>query len=261
MIDDRHPEELLAGYADGTLRDDERAEVESHLATCARCREEVALATPTIAELRTIPDEPVPVGVTRPVLDEVRQRAMSTRPRPLSQRVIWAAGGAVAAAFIGLLAVWVLPGIGTSANDAATGGNAPVAAASGTTAGGSGGSSEVAGRPVPLEHSSTDYDDPALGRLASSSARRFDGRTLGPAVDEASASGETARAAACLAKGAGTDPADELIRLISARYNGSPAVIGVYLTGSSPGAPAKTVLIWVVDAQTCEFLSIAEARI
>jgi hypothetical protein len=260
MTDDRHPEELLAEYADGALPDGERAEVEAHLATCARCREEVGLAGRAAAELRAIPDEPVPVGVTRPVFDEIRERGARGRPRPLSQRVLWAAGGAIAAAFIGLLAVWVLPGIGTVGGSADTAA-APAEASRATAGDATGTGAPAAGRSVSLEHSSTDYDDVALQHLATTSATRFEGRVLGPTVDETSASGETARAASCLAKGAGTEPTDVLVRLVSASYNGTPALIGVYLTGPAPDAPAKTVLIWVVDANTCEFLSITQARI
>ena len=36
-----HPEELLAGYVDGSLTDPDRPTVDAHLLTCARCRAEV----------------------------------------------------------------------------------------------------------------------------------------------------------------------------------------------------------------------------
>src|SRR5205807_10052002 len=39
-----HPEELLAAYVEGALGDQERAEVDAHLATCGTCRDEVELA-------------------------------------------------------------------------------------------------------------------------------------------------------------------------------------------------------------------------
>jgi hypothetical protein len=259
MIDDRHPEELLASYAEDTLPDGERATVETHLSTCARCREETSLALRAIEAVRTLPDEPVPLGVTRPVLEEVRVRAARTKPRPLSQRVLWAAGGAVAAAFIGLVAIWVLPGVGSSANDSA-GGTAEVAQAP-TVGGGAGNASGPQAARVTLEHRSTDYDDAALRRLAESTAVAARGRVLGAPADEASTAGETRTAAACLDKGAGTEPRDVLVRLISATYSGEPALIGVYLTGASAEQPAKSVLIWVVRPNTCEFASITQDRI
>ena len=40
-----HPLEQLAPYVDGSLTGPERLEVERHLASCAQCRSEVAVAT------------------------------------------------------------------------------------------------------------------------------------------------------------------------------------------------------------------------
>ena len=37
-----HPEEDLIRYLDGTLGEDDRTKVETHLATCAACRENLA---------------------------------------------------------------------------------------------------------------------------------------------------------------------------------------------------------------------------
>ena len=46
-----HPEELLAGYVDGTLSAKDRAAVDAHIAECPRCRRETTLAAsaPSIA--------------------------------------------------------------------------------------------------------------------------------------------------------------------------------------------------------------------
>jgi putative zinc finger protein len=259
MTDDRHPEELLAGYVDGTLTDKERGVVESHLSSCPRCREESALSMRAVATLRQVEDEPVPFGVMNPVTAEIRRRMERTRPRSVSQRVVWAAGGAIAAAFIGIVAIWVLPGVG--ARDATTmaGGGAEAASASraptDTTAG------ALAPQRVLLERTSTDYDDPALAALATRTAT--DARSGGPAAaPQASGDGPATReATACLAKGAGIEPQDVLVRLIEARYHGEPAYVGVYLTSPAEGQPPKSVVVWVVRADTCEFLSITSKRI
>src|SRR5512133_796308 len=120
MSDDRHPEELLAGYVDGSLSDRERAAVESHLSTCALCREESALAMRAVATLRGLDDVPVPVGVISPVTAELVQRMCCASPRPLSPRVLSAAGDGIAAAFGGMMANWVLAEIG--ATDSVAGG-------------------------------------------------------------------------------------------------------------------------------------------
>ena len=50
-----HPEELLAGYVDGTLTDPERAVVDAHLPTCERCRESAKFSWPTRPSWQTWP--------------------------------------------------------------------------------------------------------------------------------------------------------------------------------------------------------------
>src|SRR5919108_95280 len=50
------PEELRAEFVDGTLGPEDRARVESHLSTCASCREEVSLAGPVREALSGLPD-------------------------------------------------------------------------------------------------------------------------------------------------------------------------------------------------------------
>jgi predicted anti-sigma-YlaC factor YlaD len=262
MTDKRHPEQLLAGYVDGSLTDRDRRAVESHLSTCARCRQESALAMRGLGALRELADEPVPVGVMNPVNEEIARR-MSRPPRPLSQRVLWAAGGAVAAAFIGVLAVWVLPNVGGGAADMAGGVAAPEAAASGTRGPSTTGGEGVAGAlaPIGMEHTSTNYDDTALRSLASATARDAAAGTLGASDTPGSEPAETATATECLAKGASVEPQDVLVRLISARYRGEPALIGVYLSGPAPGRTADEVVVWVVRPQTCEFASITSKRI
>lgn len=264
MSDDRHPEELLAGYADGSLSDKERAAVESHLSSCARCREESELSMRSVATLRQIEQVPVPVGVMSPVTAELGRRMSSTRPRPISQRVLWAAGGAVAAAFIGVLAIWVLPGIGTN-NGAAGSASAPEAA-SATSAGvtGGGGALSTAGaaraHQVTIEHQSTNFDQPALAKLATAAAADVGTSALGPAADDTTQPSPTRSALTCVGKGAQVEPQDVLVRLIAARFDGKPAYIAVYVTGPASSQPPKSVLVWVVDSQTCSFASFTSKR-
>jgi anti-sigma factor RsiW len=263
MSDDRHPEELLAGYVDGSLSERERAVVESHLSTCARCREESGLAMRTVATLKGLDDAPVPVGVMSPVTAELAQRMSRTAPRPLSQRVLWAAGGAIAAAFVGLMAIWVLPGIGAGGNAAGTAAAPEAAKASRTTAVGGGAVSTAEGpvaRPVTIEHRSTNFDDAALRGLATDTAAGVGSRQLGPAVDEAAEPSATRTALLCVAKGSDVEPQAVLVRLISAEFDGKPAYIAVYLTGPTTTKPPDEVVVWVVRSDTCEFASITSAR-
>ena len=58
--DAEHPEELLAVYADGEASDADAAEVEAHLATCARCRDELSLARDAMRALHDLPELPSP---------------------------------------------------------------------------------------------------------------------------------------------------------------------------------------------------------
>jgi predicted anti-sigma-YlaC factor YlaD len=264
MTDDRHPEELLAGYVDGALSDEERAAVESHLAGCARCRQESGLATRAVATLRTIDEEPVPVGVMSPVHQEIARRRSRPAPRPLSQRVVWAAGGAVAAAFIGLLAIWVLPGMsGNSTGSAATPGT--FANASGA-AGGEGAEGNATTAPkgsevITIEQRSTNYDDPALAHLATRTADDIPKGPMSAAFDRASQPQQTLTALQCVEKGAQVESQDVLVRLISASYKGAPAYIAVYETGPSPTGRPSSVLVWVINAKTCAFASFTSARV
>jgi anti-sigma factor RsiW len=269
MTDDRHPEEHLAGYVDGSLSDKDRAVVESHLSGCARCRAESALAMRAVTALQEIQEVPVPVGVMSPVTGELSRRMAAARPRPFSQRVLWAAGGAIAAAFIGIVAIWVLPGIG--GNNAGFGGaSAPEAAAArgtsvGAAAGGGGAATAAPGRAaaVTIEHRSTNYDDAAIAKLATETAANAGATALGPATDEASQPSTTRTALGCVGRGAQVEPQAVLVRLISARFGGKPAYIAVYLTGPTTSQPPKSVLVVVVNADTCSAWNakFTEARI
>ncbi len=54
--DAEHPEELLAVYADGEASEAEAADVEAHLATCARCRDELGVARLAMDALHDLPE-------------------------------------------------------------------------------------------------------------------------------------------------------------------------------------------------------------
>jgi len=84
---------------------------------------------------------------------------------------------------------------------------------------------------------------------------------LGRPTDNSTAGAATRTATGCLTRGAGTEPQDVLVRLIDARYRGRPALIGVYLTGPSPGGAPDKVLVWVVRRDGCEFASYTQDRI
>src|SRR3990172_7647090 len=119
-----HPEELLADYVDGTLNHEQRAVVDTHLPGCATCRQEVDLARRALAALATLRDEPVPFGVTGPVLAEAGRRFERHRV-VVWERLQWAAGLAAAG---GLGLVGGLNIGGGSARDGPTSLESPPAA-------------------------------------------------------------------------------------------------------------------------------------
>lgn len=251
-----HPEDLLAEYVDGALADEQRAVVDAHLATCARCREEVEAAGRAVSALATLPEEPVPLGVTGPVVAEAEgSRRTSARRRPAWERFQWAGGLAAAAALL-LVAVVLLPELtGRSADDeAAEGGSAraPTAEAGDAALG-------ATAETVQLEVLDRDLDDEDLRRLARDAAEA----APAPPEREASATLEPADTAiSCLTdSGIGMGGRDVLVRAIGARYLGTPAYVGVFQESRVAGEPPEKILLWVVSSSDCAILTIVSTNV
>jgi anti-sigma factor RsiW len=250
-----HPEELLAGYVDGTLSLSERGVVDAHLPGCAQCREELSLASAVVPTLASLPEVPVPLGVTGPVLSKARSQAAS-RPGSRLGKVQWALGLAAAAAVVLLIAV-NLPDLGGSSEQRAAtpaqGGAAPAPA-----------TSPIMQGPVGLEKRSVDYDTDSVQALAKSAADTA--KQLASANDsgamEAALAAASDEAIGCLQRsGAEFSNSSRLVELIEARYRDTPAYLGVFV--QSPGAdqPADHVMVWIVAKQDCSFLSAASQQI
>ena len=248
-----HPEEHLAGYVDGTLTADERAEVDAHLASCATCREEIELSTNAVTLLRDLPHVPVPVGTTRPVIAEAEKELTPRTRRSRGGWTQWAAGLAAAAVLVAVVAV-ALPRVGMEAeNEPAAGGGA---LASPTSAPGL---EAATSGSVPLEtQPNTDYDAGKLEDLAVSLAKRSaaDATLAAPSATEETAA-QAGGAAACLAKPGGLSDRDRLVRLIQATFQGRAAYIGVYLEAPGDDQAPDRVVIWVVARQDCSLLSFS----
>lgn len=248
-----HPEELLAGFVDGTLTDTERAGIDAHLATCELCREEVELSRTAVAALAVLEDEPVPFGVTGPVIAEAGRR-FERRRAAVWQRLQWAAGLAAAAALVAVVAVNLGGGDGeglrTSAEDAGAGAEAPapeVGAALGALPG--------------LERQrGVSYDDAGIGSLARTAA---EGAESAATPDEAVTYAAPDTALGCLRRsGAPLDePGDLLVRLIEAGYLGTPAYVAVFLEGPGAGQPPDHVVVWVAAIEDCRILTTASQRL
>ncbi len=77
-----HPEELLAGYVDGTLSAQDRAVVDAHLTTCDDAGGEVAQARVAVAALGGLPEAPAPAGLGAKAMAELGRTAASAGPPP-----------------------------------------------------------------------------------------------------------------------------------------------------------------------------------
>jgi hypothetical protein len=75
----RHPDELLAGYVDGSATPEEREVVDQHAANCPTCLEEVQLATEARAALISLPELGAP-GLAEAGVLALRRAAFQAVP-------------------------------------------------------------------------------------------------------------------------------------------------------------------------------------
>jgi anti-sigma factor RsiW len=249
-----HPDELLAGYVDGSATPEEREAVDRHLAACAACSEEVRLAADARAALVSLPElgapglaeagvlalrraafQAVPAdgpdGATEPATADRSPTAARIEPRD-RLRVAWVqlvAAAAIVAVLGGLIAIPLL----LSGNDASTSGGTraagPIAVPSSSL--------------PPLIDQGANYSQASLDSLAArvttlvrakhlaeSTARGSVQATpapaagLGqsPAVEDASAA---RTALTCLVQGGGPEDLAP-VYLEQAEVSGTPAFIG-----------------------------------
>jgi anti-sigma factor RsiW len=253
----RHPDELLAGYVDGSATPDERAVVDQHLATCAACQEEVQLATEARAALISLPELGAP-GLAEAGVLALRRAAFQTvpadqpdgatgaeaaptkpsripatvpaEPRSRRPRVAWAQLAAAAPIVVvlgGLVAIpLALSHGGSKASRTALSGNAPEAAPS----------------VLPLVDRGAKYSQdqldvlarqlgtaisrgsPSKGQLAAASP--LPPPPTGPAVRDAAAA---STAQQCVLSGSGAPDGAQLVYLERAEFMGTPAYIGGFL--------------------------------
>ena len=252
-----HPEELLAGYVDGTLSAQERAVVETHVAGCPKCSREIAMASSARSALRDLRDVPAPEDIGSMAIQEAsgHRGAPGVGGTPRWYRV----GGLVAAVAAGLLVfTLVLPRIGQS--DDAGGDQRELSAAAGDTEAGK--LSAASG----IEISHENYDNTSLTALISSLAA---GDSAGGSMAAASAppiplatggQAQVNKALACIVRSA-PDETGDLKRLIRARFEGTPAYLAVFTEGPGAGQPADTAIIWVFATDDCRILSSSFAQL
>jgi hypothetical protein len=250
-----HPEELLAGYVDGTLSLSERGVVDAHLSGCAQCREELSLASAIVPTLASLPEVPVPLGVTGPVLEKVRGHSAS-RPGSRFGTVQWGLGLAAAAALVLVIALNLPNFGGNSERQAAApaqGGAAPAPAAS-----------PITQDSVGLEQRNVNYDTDSVQALAKTAAdaakETFSASDSG--ATEAALTAASDEAIGCLQRsGAEFSDSSRLVELIDARYRDTPAYLGVFVQSPSADKPADHAVVWIVAKQDCSFLSAASQQI
>ncbi len=237
-----HPEDLLAAYVDDALAPAERAEVEAHLGACARCREEVALARRAVAALAALPEEPVPLGVTGPVLAEAGRRAAPRRSR-------WVAALA-AAAVIALAGAVVLPQVLQAPPPEREGAGASIEALAPRQA------DAATGAPS-LEISGADLDERAARRFAELEPDQ----ALMAGAESATPQARDEAVSCLLASGAEIDETHRLVRLVAARYLGTPAYLGVFHEGPGGDEPPARVVVWIVAREDCRILTLLSRRL
>jgi hypothetical protein len=270
--DKLHPDELLAGYVDGSAPPDERRAVERHVAACERCRSETELAASARAALVSLPELEAP-GLADAGLDAFRREpaeefaagrstgreSLLSRIRARPSRIHWdrVALGAGLAAAAGLFVIFIAVGLTRSGQRAS---NGPALAAS-----------PVSGLPRVIDRGAT-YSPITLQALSSQlRAPAAQGKTLnlaptGPPLDRfAPASGEQANAPspatnvsgpasvlACLRTGTGLLSSAQPIYLEAADFQGTPAYVGAFVLPPAASGSSPHLIVVAVSRTGCQ---------
>jgi hypothetical protein len=271
--DSAHPDEALAGLVGGTLSAAERAELQAHLDGCERCRSEVAMAESAARALGRLPELDAPWGLGRAAIEEARRGVRA----PRSRRIGMVAGVAAAAILVAGLSFAVLRG--------PQGGSNPVAAPASSTPFASSGGGREANKALapPLIRSTHNFSAKDVERLASSpysmpggtrpplastapTTAPHEPRAGGATTPEPVASSQTDQdfaeldPVACIDTAAGYEISIRPVRVIDARFEEKPALIGIFLNSPGAGQRPDLVVVWVASKQ-CDLLTYASHRI
>jgi hypothetical protein len=272
MTQAQHPEELLAEYLDGTLEPEDRARVESHMAGCVSCREEVSLAGSARQALGMLPELDVPAGTTWPVVQRARQHRRWLPAVP--PRVAWAAAGAaaVAAAVIGGFILVGGPARFGGQTAGAPGEESARSTLEDSTAGGQHApAASITAYPT-FRRSDQDYDGASLASLArdlttEASADLDQGLFAEPparfyarATNLATAD-RTRQALSCVAEAVSPDRSLAPFTVVAARFEGEPAYIGAFLQADRPDQPYRQLAVYVVSRDGCALRSFARQQL
>jgi hypothetical protein len=244
-----HPlDDLLADAVDGSLSPADRHVVEAHLRTCSRCREEVASAGKARDALGALPDELTPpIDVAAAV---AAAGHITAAPRWYRAAVLVAAAAAIA------LAVLVIPDLTRGGSQETTGAVGAAPQEAGVSGGDRSAPVPFAGVPG-LEVVGTDFDHASLAELVRETGS-IAAATSGDATPRPTIAGPSgADALACIRAGAdGTIAPDAHVeRLLAATFGGTPAFIGVVISG--PADDPAGVLVVAVARDGCRLLDSA----
>ena len=270
-----HPEELLAGYTEGSLGADERAGVEAHLVTCDACQEEVDLAAEGLTTLSSLPELEPPRGIAF----RVRRKAGGTPSRT------WRFAGAAAAAAVliggGVFVFTNLDPAPPEGEGSAQQGAEPESAPlprTGSAEGGGAGEQEagveaadaqLAAAPVlPIYvESRRNYESEDLAPLArrlrddANDAVRSGlaptARSFFEDFDPSAYTPDVRRAVRCVLADV---PPQQLIvpyRIEAASFEAAPAYVATFLQGPTPDDPYDRLVMWVAHRETCGLMSLA----
>lgn len=254
-----HPTSMFADFVAGTLGPSERAEVDAHLASCAACRREVAAADTARMVLRRLPAVAAPSDVGLAAVAEAERATSDTTVRPMRgvrTAPVWTRWAVVAgaAAAIVLVAGIVLPNLGGRTDVAGREDGAAEAEMVATAA-------------TTVEILDADLGTEEIQGLATSFRSEQGGAasTNPPSGVGAPEEVETSPAAvqeaiSCLETAFGPLPFAP-VRLIEARVDGEPAVIGVVLSGPGADEPADTAEVYVADRRDCSVISSTRAEL
>ncbi|MEX0984838.1 MAG: hypothetical protein WD096_07285 [Actinomycetota bacterium] len=252
-----HPIELLVSLEDGTLTADERAVLDLHLQGCALCSREADMAAAARTSLRSLEVVPVPEGL----LDGVRTRAErlsaagGSTVTPIGsgaraarwQRIVSVAGAA--AVVVAVVAV-ALPRLGGSRDDPSLAPGAELTSRASA---------------VEVEVVQQDFDLAGVGALATSFKTGFTEDASPETSDMGSGSApvvalaqDVEGATACLRTAFDELPGDP-VRLIQARYLGTPAIFGVFLIGPGADQPATEARVLIAATADCSVLVSSQA--
>jgi putative zinc finger protein len=243
-----HPDELmLAGYVDRSLPEDELRAVAEHLASCDVCRDEVELASAGRAALASLPVVGAPPIQVHGTGYPDRVAAASPSGPPRWYRAL--AGVAAAAALVAVVAV-VVPKLGSTSGEQPAG-----LADAGATAGG--GAESGATPQAPTAGAQTLFDQPIDYDAAGLQSLAEDQATDSPTAFDSAATREAkVRTLTCISSSTGPD--EELRAIIAARFEGTPAWIGVYAHRSAADSVDR-IVVRALGRDDCSLLSEAEA--